>query len=93
MYERDEAKWLKENNVAEGTIVRVTRKAKTNEDGWDNAWVASMDAYIGKESPVGSMDSETGKYSPGVGVPLVDERMGDDPIFHYLFPYFVLEVV
>lgn len=92
MYELDEAKWLKENKVSEGTLVRVTRSAVYDEDGWGNAWVASMDAYIGKEFPVGPMDSETGKYAPGVGVPLVDEN-DDNPIFHYLFPYFVLEVV
>ncbi len=91
MYTNREQEWVRLNNVKEGTVVRVTRKAVDNEAGWDNSWTRGMDKYVGKEFPVGCMDEEVSNYVPDVGIPLVDED--DDIMFDYQFPYFVLEVV
>lgn len=35
-----------------GDVVRVERKAETNEQGWDNCWTSSMDDTIGKVGKV-----------------------------------------
>ena len=91
MYVNEEQEWIQLNNVEEGTIVCVTRKAADDEAGWDNCWTCGMDKYVGKEFPVGCMDEEVSNYTPYVGIPLVDED--DDIVFDYQFPYFVLEVV
>lgn len=37
-----QAQWVKDNNVEVGDTVRVLRKAKTNELGWQNTWTPFM---------------------------------------------------
>lgn len=61
-----------------GDMVKITRKAKSNEDGWDNNWDKGMDKYIGKEFVI-SFDAH--KH----GFRLLNES--------YCYPYFILELV
>lgn len=66
-----------------GDIVRVLRKAKTNEDGWENSWEPEMDSSVGNTATVVKPHSEL-KYN----VRLVGEHVPD-----YGYPSFVLELV
>lgn len=61
-----------------GDTVRVVRKAKSDENGWDNDWIAEMDAFVGLTGVIC-------KDSKGTGFEL-DET-------GYKFPFFVLEKV
>lgn len=91
MYTDREEDWIRENEIEEGTVLRVARRGVDYEDGWENTWVTAMDKYVGKEFEVDSMDEEDSNYMPGYGIPLRDDD--DDVVFTYQFPYFVLEVV
>jgi hypothetical protein len=64
-----------------GDKVRVLRKAKSFEMGWDTIWVSFMDEYIGSIGKVlGSLD-------------IHGLKVGFDDGSEYAFPFFVLEKV
>lgn len=70
------------SGIQAGDMVKILRKASTNEMGWCNNWNPKMDNFIGKIGEV--------KYcarSSGVSVYFAefDSR--------YTFPFFVLEVI
>lgn len=67
------------SNIVEGfTKVRVVRKAKSFELGWDNSWVNEMDASIGNTYTVMRALGRRGINLSASG---------------YSFPPFVLEIV
>lgn len=41
------AKRVKECGLKSGDFVRLTRKAKSFEDGWDNVWPLPADDWVG----------------------------------------------
>ena len=65
-----------------GDRVRVARKAESEEGGWDNDWIGSMDEFIGKLGEVQG-------YGGLVGFKVFVREFQD--YFHY--PYFVLEKI
>ena len=79
-YEERQAEWIKENDIKVGDKVRIVRKARANEGGWDNNWVPSMSDTVGE---VGRVIDD----SSAVGIRVET----DDCSFAY--PYFVLEKV
>lgn len=81
-YEERQDEWIKANDIKAGDKVRVLRKAKSYEDGWDNAWLDSMDKGIGETLTV---DGSCGD----CGIALYGSMFGH----WYKFPYFVLEKV
>ena len=74
--------WIARNGVKAGTKVRVTRTAESDEDGWVNSWVSSMDKKVGK---IGTVDCSIGTIH-GLYIDFGDEA-------YYEYPFFVLEVV
>ena len=79
-YEERQAEWIKENDIKVGDKVRIVRKARDNEGGWDNNWAPSMSDAVGK---VGCVIEDP--RASGIRVET------DDCSFAY--PYFVLEKV
>jgi hypothetical protein len=67
--------------IKKGDRVRVVRKARGHEGGWDNVWVDSMDCLVGKVRKVRGVTE--------LGIQL-RRRKGEAP---FSFPYFVLQVV
>jgi len=67
-----------------GDQVRILRKAKTRERGWENSWVDPMDAAVGK---IGTVVSTAfgGQHDVEVEVQGLPEPWG--------FPDFVLQKV
>ena len=65
------------SGIKVGDFVKVLRKAKTNEMGWDNGWDEDMDQYVGQVFRV----QYVGPYGIGLEKTL------------YEFPFFVLERV
>lgn len=61
-----------------GDRVRITRIAKSHEDGWRNQWLSTMDKFVGEVSIIESIHETS-------GMRLLD--------FSCTFPYFVLEKV
>lgn len=66
-----------------GDKVKVLRRARTHERGWDNSWVTPMTKYIGKIGTVVSI--QLGAHDVAVKMPLDLEVWG--------FPDFVLRLV
>lgn len=67
--------------IEPGTKVKILRKAKSGEKGWDNIWVDEMDVYVGEVHECNSRDRPHG----------VSIRTSDHIIFSV--PSFVLEIV
>lgn len=72
-------KWIKDNDLKVGDYVKVTRKAESNEKGWNNIWKVCMDNYIGKTVCVDDIDKTDGTIYLSFGNSFYD------------FPYFILE--
>lgn len=83
-YAERQEKWIKENNLKVGDLVRVTRKADSHEDGWTNLWAQDMDKAVGEVGTVSHIPSDFRECSIEVDV------LG---IGLFLYPYFVLEKV
>lgn len=81
LYTERQAAWVAENDVKPGTKVRVTRTAKSYEDGWEDNWIDRMDKYVGKELTVNRTDGSS------------MHLLTVDDAYCWNFPYFVLEVV
>jgi len=79
-YEDRQERWVKENCVEEGTILRVCFKVPSKELGFSKDWTPAMDAFVGKELPL-----ETD--GTGYGLPLTFDRKT------FWFPYYCLNVV
>lgn len=81
MADLEKAYKLMEKNcgLKEGDKVRIMRKAKTRELGWNNVWVEPMDNVVGKEATVDSVSKH------GLGI-----RFKGMP---YYYPWFVLEKI
>ena len=79
-YEERQAEWVKANNLKVGDKVRIVRKARGKEGGWDNYWTSSMNDAVGE---VGCVIKALG--ASGIGVET------DSCSFDY--PYFVLKKV
>lgn len=82
-YEERAKKWIKENGLKKGDYVKVVRKAKDYEDGWDGRWTKERDDFIGKVIPVSDIGESTGVILSYC----ICDWAGYD------FPYFVLEKV
>ena len=65
-----------------GDFVKILRKAKDGENGWDNYWPEEADTWVGK---TGEIIEDGG----GVGLKVFLEEKYD----WWFFPYFVLEKV
>ena len=65
-----------------GDFVKILRKAKDDENGWDNYWPEEADTWVGK---TGEIIEDGG----GAGLKVFLEEEND----WWLFPYFVLENV
>ena len=65
-----------------GDKVKILRKAKDDENGWDNYWFEEMDTWVGK---TGEIIEDGG----GEGLKVFLEEEND----WWFFPYFVLEKV
>lgn len=76
-------KWIKENGLKKGDYVKVVRKAKDYEDGWDGRWTKDRDDFIGKVILVSNIVESTGV--------IISYCCCDWA--GYDFPYFVLEKV
>jgi hypothetical protein len=75
--------WVDENCIKQGDMVRVTSKAASYEQGWNNVWVRDMDFMVGNIYRVTEVAGGS-----GIGL-LLDQKKGDE----YQFPYFILEKV
>lgn len=82
-YEERAKKWIKENGLKKGDYVKVVRKAKDYEDGWDSRWTKERDDFIGKVIPVSDIGESTGVILSYCCCDWAG----------YDFPYFVLEKV
>ena len=82
-YEERAKKWIKENGLKKGDYVKVTRRAKDYEDGWDGRWTKERDDFIGKVIPVSDIGESTGVILSYCCCDWAG----------YDFPYFVLEKV
>jgi hypothetical protein len=51
-YAERQAEWIDRNGIKVGSRVRVTRAAKSGEDGWNNIWPASMDSMLHQTASV-----------------------------------------
>lgn len=75
--------WLRKNNLGVGSKVKVTRSARSYEDGWNNRWLTncsnSMTQVLGGEF-------EIHKICENEGIQLNDEWLTT-------VPFFILEVV
>lgn len=80
-YIDQQTKWIKENNVKIGSIVKVLRKTINEEDKfWDNFWIdEGMVAMINYNYEIIDICEQ--------GILLYDNG------YDYYFPYFVLEVI
>lgn len=65
-----------ESGLKVGDWVKVTRVAKSYENGWGTVWNPQMDDYVGKVFQVGYVTNFSGIYSTEGG---------------FAFPFFVLE--
>lgn len=83
-YAERQEKWIKENNLKVGDLVRVTRKADSHEDGWANLWAQDMDEAVGRVGTVSHISANLAELGIGVDAPGVGE---------FMYPYFVLEKV
>ncbi len=70
-----------------GDTVRVTRKAKDYENGWDNCWVGEMDDFVGKTFEIIGIRGESGIILQHA------ETLPFNFNINPRFPYFVLELV
>lgn len=77
-YVKMQKMWLKSTGVEPGSWVKVTRKAKTGESGWDNMWLPEMDEDVGK---ILQVNGDCG--AKGISLSLPHTKMS--------FPFFVLE--
>jgi len=77
-YETLEQGWKQKHNIQIGDRVRVLRKAKSMECGWNNSWTKFMDDSVGSRQKV----MDFGSYSSGL-------FLGNG----YSYPWFVLEKV
>ena len=82
-YEERAKKWIKENGLKKGDYVKVVRKAKDYEDGWDGRWTKERDDFIGKVILVSDIGESTGVILSYCCCDWAG----------YDFPYFVLEKV
>ena len=82
-YSERAKKWIKENGLKKGDYVKVVRKAKDYEDGWDGRWTKERDYFIGKVIPVSDIGESTGVILSYCCCDWAG----------YDFPYFVLEKV
>lgn len=79
-YAERQKKWIKENDLKVGDLVRVTREAEDYEDGWKVIWAIAMSNLVGSVLKVKKIDEEC-------GIVLSTENKD------WFFPYFVLEKV
>lgn len=79
-YKERQEKWIADNNIKIGDKVKITRKAKNYENGWDTKWTVPMDKTIGESGIALAFDDE-------IGIQVETEDEG------YWYPYFVLEKV
>ena len=80
--EKSYEKRQRECGLKVGDFVKILRKAKDDENGWDNYWSEEMDTWVGKTGEIIGG-------SEGVGLKVFLEEEND----WWFFPYFVLEKV
>lgn len=77
-YLQRQAEWVEKNGIKPGAKLKVTRAAKSREDGWMNSWTRTMDGFVGGEVEFRRDAGPIGIACNGIA---------------YDFPYFVLEPV
>lgn len=78
--------WVERTKVHKGSKVRITRIAKSDEDGWRESWASRMYECVGR---IGTICSECSVDECGEkGISVCVEGNG-----RWFFPYFVLEPV
>lgn len=83
-YAKRQDTWLADNDVKKGDKVRVVRKAKSLDDGWQTVWNPYMDEAVGKVGTVSHISANFRECGIEVDVPDVGA---------FMYPYFVLEKV
>ena len=68
-YSENQALYLAASGIEIGSIVMVTRKARTGEAGWNNSWVYEMDGRIGSTGTVEDISPSDGIYLAGCWYP------------------------
>ena len=79
-YKERQEKWIADNNIKIGDKVKITRKAKNYENGWDTEWTVPMDKTLGESGIALAFADEI-----GIQVETEDEC--------FWYPYFILEKV
>lgn len=84
-YKEKQDNWIKRHDIKVGDKVKIRKKAKSEENGWETAWVDSMDKAVGKIGSITMIDNST---TGNVGIRVDVEGCGG-----YWYPYFVLAKV
>lgn len=77
----------KASGIKPGDMVKVIRKCRSHENGWDNDWAEEMDSTVGKIYTVKAFSTKDDK---GIGL---GNRSICDPDKHWFYPYFVLQKI
>ncbi len=76
----------KKREFKKGKFVRILRKARSKERGWQNVWSREMSKYVGQIGRIESVIQTTG----GIGITF-NKGSENERFFH--FPYFILRKV
>lgn len=74
-------KWLEDNNIRDGSKVKIFRIAEDYEDGWWDGWTDEMDSCLGL---IGTVQIYYTHLNHGINVAFDDG-------YKWFFPYFVLD--
>lgn len=75
------------SGIKVGDTVKILRKAKNRERGWENGWIPEMDMAVGK---IGLVVND--KKEIGFDLEVKEVKIGKNQIV-LSYPYFVLEKV
>lgn len=80
-YRDRQNRWLRENDIHVDSLIRVTAKASSGQDGWKDSWIRDMDQFIGKSGKISRVRGSNGLIL----------KFKDFDNVSYAFPYFVLK--
>ena len=81
-YVEAQEKFIKTTNLKVGDRVKVLRKAKDEELGWDNKWNPNMDEWLCEVGVIRSFEGS-------IGIKVYSSKLED----YWFFPFFILEKV
>lgn len=84
-YEEKQKRWVKRHDIKVGDKVRITRKADSHENGWENNWSFNMNNAIGK---IGTIIIIHNRDTENYGILVSIDNFTD-----YWYPYHILEKV